>query len=176
MYTYIKSKYWIHWGLSLTAVLLVGVAMTQFAALEVHNLIQIEFAKTADELAQLLQPYSNTTVLYYNTLTDFIFIITYTLLFYYSGRILCDLLEFTRTRWLLLLLLPASLDVAENLLLLEMLSTVPHDYSSFCFFYWAVRLKWLLVIPGMLLALVVLLFQAYVGVDRVYCWWKSSGQ
>lgn len=173
MYTYIQSNFWKHWLASLLLVMGVGMFMLFYPPVQVPDLIAIEFAPSAFDLSRLIQKINYIRPLYYNTLTDFIFIFAYTLLFYFSGRILCDLLEFYQTQWLFLFSLPMLCDMIENFLLIDMLLAIPEDYSAFCFFYWAVRLKWLLVIPGILSALLVLLFQAYVGIDRVYCWWKE---
>ena len=176
MYTYIKSKYWKHWAISLLLMLGIGYAMKNFCCFSVPNLIAIEFAHTAPDLQEMIAPYlkAECNVLNNNTLLDFGFMVGYTLAFYFSGRIICDLLEFRWRKWLFVLLLPFVFDFAENLLLLHSMKNGVSDIN-FTAFYIAVRLKWLLVIPAFLLLITVALYQLYVGIDKIYCRWIEIG-
>lgn len=181
---YIVSRFWKHWTVSLVAFLVLAYVMIQVPYFAVPNLITIEFAPDAEALYLLLTntqhpvpstlyPTSSTLhptpcTLLANTYLDFAFMLAYTALFYFSGRVVYDLLQFHTRKLLFILFLPLFFDVIENLLLLQMLGKAPKDYFSFGTFYYAVRLKWFFAVPGTIVTLLVLFYHLYAGLDRVY--------
>ena len=172
MYTYIKSRYWLHWSISFVLMLAVALLMTQSDYFSVPDLMRIEFASDTGTLFGLIQPYEtgDYNPLYNNTLLDFGYMLAYTLLFYFSGLVLWDLLEFRQRRWLAGLLLPLLFDLVENVLLLQMIGRPPEQYCCFELFAIAVRLKWAFAIPGAILTIIVLMYQMYVAADKLYCY------
>ncbi len=161
---YIKSRFWKHWALSLAAFIILAFIMTRIPFFAVDNLLAIEFAPNAQAFNALI---TDVELVRRNTYIDFGFMLAYTAMFYFSGRVLYDLLQFTTRKLLFVLLLPFLFDAVENLLLLQMLGKAPEDYLSFWTFYYAVRLKWFFVVPGSIVSLMVLLFEVYVGLDRL---------
>lgn len=168
---HIQSRFWKHFVASLVLFALVGYVMTQIPYFGVRTLIAIEFAPDVQIFHALV---ANTHNLQQNTYIDFFFILAYTALFYFSGRVVYDLLQFATQKLLFLLFLPLLFDVIENLLLLQMLDKAPEDYFSFCLFYYAVRLKWLFAIPGTIVVLLVVFYHLYALLDRIYALFKKS--
>ncbi len=162
---YIQPRFWKHWLISLGLTAFLVFIMTKVPSVAVENLLEIEFASDAEELRNLILKAVNLET---NTFIDFLFMIAYTALFYFSGRVVYDLLQFSSRKLLFILFLPLIFDLIENLLLLQMLDKTPADYLSFTTFYYAVRLKWLFAIPGVIVFLVVLIYHLYALLDLIY--------
>lgn len=162
---YIQSRFWKHWLISLGLTTFLAFIMTKIPSVAVGNLLEIEFASDAEALRSLMLLVNNLET---NTYVDFLFMIAYTGLFYFSGRVVYDLLQFSSRKLLFILFFPIIFDLIENLLLLQMLDKSPADYLSFTTFYYAVRLKWLFAIPGVIVFLVVLIYHIYALLDRIY--------
>lgn len=178
MHQFIKATFWKHWLISFALVLGIGVIMVRHKEICVKELMDIEFAPTAAAFFEMVTQYRNGNAnLYNNCMIDFLYMLAYGSLFYYSARILCQLMEIGRSGWALVFLLPTLLDMTENMLMLQMIPEQPSDYFSFSLFYWIVRLKWAAVIPCIAMAIVVLKYQIFVGIDRFYCflWERKSG-
>jgi len=162
---YIKSRFWKHWLASLLASGILVLVLTRISYIEVENLLTIEFASDATVFENLVNTADN---LERNTYIDFLFMIGYTALFYFSGRVVYDLLQFTSRKLLFILFFPLIFDLVENVLLLQMLGKSSVDYLSFSTFYYAVRLKWLFAIPGTIVLIITLFYHLYALLDRIY--------
>ncbi|MES2620451.1 MAG: hypothetical protein V4615_06330, partial [Bacteroidota bacterium] len=103
---------------------------------------------TIHEVEQLVAKYDEEHLqwLRLNTLLDFLFILTYTSLFFFAVKGLLERFAAVPDYRLLLgvVSLPAVLDVVENVFILQFLK---HDFSTSYFevYYWCVHLKWVLV-------------------------------
>jgi hypothetical protein len=162
---HIQSRFRTFWTISFVLFLAVGLAMLLIPEIRVGNLLEIEFAPNMEALKnQITDPQK----LESNTMVDFLFILAYTCLFYCSGRIIYDLLQFKTHKLLFLLFLPGVFDILENILLLQMLHAPQINCFTFCKFYYAVRLKWLFVVPGAITVLLVLLYYLYAALDRIF--------
>lgn len=162
---YIQSRFWKHWLISLGLTVFLIFIMTKLHSVAVRNLLEIEFASNAETFRNLILKVDNLET---NTFIDFLFMIAYTGLFYFSGRVVYDLLQFSSRKLLFVLFFPLIFDVIENLLLLQMLDKTPSEYLNFSIFYYSVRLKWLFAIPGVIVFIVVLIYHIYALLDRIY--------
>jgi predicted acylesterase/phospholipase RssA len=153
-----KSKYWKTWLASLIATLLImgGFYLVYF---NVPGLVQAELAHTTGQLYDALQPTltTNPEIIRRSLYLDFAFIAAYSMLFYFSGKLMNIIGWLTGKRVLLICLLPGILDVIENIMFLQMLGNYSpaYVYPYFNLFHWIVAAKWFLAGCGVLLVLIV---------------------
>jgi hypothetical protein len=120
-------------------------------------IVKIELAPNIEEVQRLLAPFDEPHMewLRQNTRLDFIFILTYTCLFYFAMKGWLERMG----KWnkiLLLAFLPGILDVVENLFILTFLN---RDFATpyFTIYFWVVHLKWAFVTLFVLLSLLYLI-------------------
>lgn len=114
--------------------------------------IKLELAPNIETVQSLLAPYDEAHIqwLRLNTQLDFVFILTYSFVFFFAISWWLD--KFTQTdQWNqipFLAFVPGILDVIENNFILVFLR---HDFGTayFNYYYWCVHIKWGLV-PAML--------------------------
>lgn len=176
MDSYIKSQYWKHWTAAgiITVALLIVFRLPHYY---VGNLLAIEFAADSDTFvtASHIANSEKLQILRNNLYLDFGFIAAYSMLFFFSARILRDLLEFSALKRILMLcLLPGIFDVAENVLTLQLLHHFPDDFCCYNLLFWMVRIKWAFAIPGIILVIIIAGYQFFIGVDNLYCMLKKN--
>lgn len=119
-------------------------------------IVKLELAPTLHDVELLIANYDDEHLqwLRLNTLLDFLFILTYTALFFFAVKGLLDLFGAVPNYLLLLGVasLPGFLDVVENTFILQFLN---RDFSTSYFevYYWCVHFKWVLVAVFILLSL-----------------------
>jgi hypothetical protein len=150
-----KGKFLI----SIVLVLSMGALMLYTESLaggESGIIVKLELVPTLAEAEQLVAKYDDEHLqwLRVNTLLDFVFILTYTALFFFALKGLLDLFGAVPNYLLLLGVasLPGVLDVVENIFILQFLD---RDFSTSYFevYYWCVHVKWTLVVIFILLSL-----------------------
>lgn len=121
--------------------------------------VKLELAPTIQEVEQLVMKYDEEHIqwLRLNTQFDFIFILTYSSLFFLALKSLIERFKKVHQSGLLLgiVFVPGVLDVIENIFILNFLS---RDFSTpyFSIYYWCVHAKWVLVAVFVLIALIQL--------------------
>ena len=126
-------------------------------------IVKLELAQDIDIAQALLAPYDEVHLqwLRLNTQLDFVFILTYSMLFYFALVFWISKIPAAKdwSQVPLLAFIPGLLDVVENLFILRFLN---HDFSTtnFSLYYWCVHIKWglipFLLIPTLgLLALLI---------------------
>ncbi len=126
-------------------------------------IVKLELAQDIDIAQALLAPYDEAHLqwLRLNTQLDFVFILTYSMLFYFAMVFWISKIPAAKdwSQVPLLAFIPGVLDVVENLFILRFLN---HDFSTtnFSLYYWCVHIKWglipFLLIPSLsLLALII---------------------
>ena len=147
------------WLLAFLGTVLMAVLMTVIENLKVTNILKIEFSGSMDAFQHLVQGQEDK--LQANTLLDFLFVVVYTLLFLVSLKVSALSLQTDlKKRYYVICLLPGFFDIIENVSLLDLLDH--RRASSFEWFYTAVRVKWALVIPFILMVLSILLYYALI--------------
>ena len=151
------KKTWIFWLLSL--LLFGAAAFVNTHIFEVGNILQIEFARTEKSLGDCLEKLSAVTPdayrrLLFNTIVDYVFLISYTLVIVLSIRITLNALELKDNKWIYSLgILPGVMDAIENSYLIATALNQRPTISEF--YVIVVRIKWAAAIPFYLLFLVV---------------------
>ncbi|MDO6808833.1 hypothetical protein Q4603_09435 [Zobellia galactanivorans] len=154
------------WAISLLAVAMVLLVFNFDSTYYIPNPLNIQFSANMETFTHLIG--ENSTVLRRHTLLDFFFILLYSFLFLFSVKIFELSLE-AEFKWYYyaLCLVPGLADILENFLLLNMLDdhmTTP----KFCTYYWAVRLKWSVIIAFILMSLTILLYYGLLLWGRTY--------
>ncbi len=152
------KKIWVCWIISLALTLLcIWVNRCQF---RVQQMIPLEFASNADEMHQYIMTIHADhqrcyQVLYWNTIGDYGFLISYSFLTLFSFHIFLDVFQLKIRAWVYVLsFITGLLDAVENYFLLRTASLQQEQFSSI--YYWAVRIKWgFAIIPAMLILMVM---------------------
>lgn len=164
MHSHIKTTYWKHWCCSLLVTAIAGLLFLNKNFL-VKNGIALQFIDNPQLLCQAIQPlgitFSN------NLYLDFLFILCYSALFYFSIRVAAELLELKPGKWMAICLLPALCDAIENCYLLYAANCCSSCKNYWILFY-AARIKWALVLPFIFLAVIILVYQIFVRLDKLY--------
>jgi hypothetical protein len=125
-------------------------------------IIKLELAPNIEAVQNMLAPYdaTHTAWLRLNTQLDFVFILTYSLTFFFAFAYILEGKTWSRLAWLAFV--PGLLDVVENNFILIFLQ---HDYSTpyFAIYYWCVHLKWGLIPVLLLPSLGLLVWLGYRG-------------
>lgn len=152
------KKTWVFWIISLAlTVLCIWVNRTQY---RVEQMIPLEFASNAGEMQHFIitidsEPQRCYEILYHNTLWDYGFLLSYSLLTLFSFKIFLDVFQLKIRAWVYILsFITGLLDAVENYFLLRTGSLQQEQFS--CIYYWAVRIKWgFAIIPVMLILMVI---------------------
>ena len=152
------KKTWVFWIISLALTLLcIWVNRYQF---RVQQMIPLEFASNADEMHQYIMTIHAHhqrcyQVLYWNTIWDYGFLISYSFLTLFSFHIFLDVFQLKIRAWVYILsFITGLLDAVENYFLIRTASLQQEQFS--CIYYWAVRIKWgFAIIPAMLILMVI---------------------
>ncbi|RMA64378.1 hypothetical protein BXY75_1253 [Ulvibacter antarcticus] len=163
-------KYSIGWGVLFTFLLIVGSLFYLLNDYQVDNLMKIQFSNNWNDLQAMLAPYKIET-LKNHVFLDWFFIAVYTLLFLISIKILA--LSIGKSLpWFLYVacFFPGIADVIENYQFLIFVNDLnsEHDIS---WFFWAVRLKWGLLILFILINITITFYYGlylFIGlIDRI---------
>lgn len=158
----------ILWLISLVASATLSILMLKLPKFRA-DIMRIQFSCSAQDLCNAINN-STISTLYRNLCFDFWYILCYTLLFYYSLRVLLVLFKAERFKYMWLCLLPGLFDVAENMFMLPLTSCkdcLTDNIAGFCLFYWAVRLKWLTVVPFAIMTAIIAVYHLLELIDRI---------
>ena len=104
-------------------------------------IVKLELAPTIELAKDLLAPYDEDHLrwLGLNTQLDFVFILTYSVLFFFALNYFLAISKWKPLAFLAFV--PGLLDVIENIFILDFLN---HDFTTqhFAFYYWCVHIKW----------------------------------
>ncbi len=161
----------ILWNIAALCCLLCACAFYYFPEVQVCRILPIEFSDRLEEFHQLVAQEKSIDTLKNHTYLDFFLIVCYSVLFYASFKIFILSIQLQiPPKYLLLCLLPGLFDVVENWALLGLLDqeNVSDDSCCFSIFYWAVRIKWLLIIPFLLMTMAIASYHLIVFVGTQY--------
>lgn len=146
-----------YWSFALLLVMISIFLFNYIEAIKVPNLFNLQFANMDSERFFLEEVDLNQEVLSKNLLFDFGFIVLYTLLFWLSIKIfdLTLLLNLTKKIYYLVLI-PGVFDVIENICLFSLMEKF--TTSFFHVLWWVVRLKWLFLIPFIIINIIIILY------------------
>ncbi|EZH75633.1 hypothetical protein ATO12_02260 [Aquimarina atlantica] len=165
-----KLKFYSNlWKISVVIVLVLGALFAYIPSIQVDNLINIQFSDNLLEFNELVK-----SPLYFktNTYYDFVFIIAYSFLFYYSLRVFEHTLSLTLKPWLFIVcFIPGLFDYIENISGLFLVDLIGNDSGKnasniFYVFYWFVRLKWVFVIFFILMTVTISLYYFVLTIER----------
>jgi hypothetical protein len=164
------KKIWIYWTLFL--LLTVGCIVINRKVFPVPGMLPLEFARSAESMRphimqQGLTASESYRLLKMNTVVDYLFLVAYSLLGWYSLLIVLQVFEVRIKKWMYgLIFITGALDAIENIFLLR---TGIRQQEAYSWLYaWAVRLKWGAAMVLVLLITVVILY----ALTRL---WKSKG-
>ena len=158
------QKTWTYWIISLA--LTVGCIWVNRTQYPVPQMIPLEFASSANQMQHFIStidkdPQRCYDILYHNTLWDYGFLLSYSLLTLFSFNIFLDVFQLRLRNWVYILsFITGLLDAVENYFLLRTASLQQEQFSGI--YYWAVRIKWGFAIIPALLILMVLLYSLIV--------------
>ena len=165
----IRLHYWKHWFASLTAVFVMSVVMMSGPRYNVFAMLKLEFAKSQRQFFDVISFYNYPDALLRTYLMlDFLFIITFTALFFFSLRLIFELAEVRGTKYLLLCMIPGAFDIAEDILMWYMIENDGISDIGFSTFVTVAVIKWMTVIPFIMISLVVLLYQISIRISKIY--------
>lgn len=139
------KKSWLNWFICLVLVIVCQLVSKLY--FPIPQIIKLEFSRSAEIMqtninAISFSPDSSFMILKYNTIVDFGFIAFYTLLAYYSCRIIMAYHNAPVKLWALVLCsITGFFDIIENYFLLK--SAFVHKADFSLIYFWAVRIKWL---------------------------------
>jgi len=128
----------------------------------IAEIVKLEFASSAEQMHKYIlsvgcSPACCYHVLLMNTITDYGFIIGYSLLTLFSLELFLEVFQLPVKPWVYLLAFSTGLfDTLENLFLVKTAVTQHEAFSSF--FFWTVRIKWAIAIVPILLIPMIILY------------------
>ena len=144
------------WFIMLLFVVGIGSAFYWYSDIEVKNIGEIQFSQTLSFFNNNIQMYLNNIKC--NTLYDFVFIISYSVLFYFTYRVFQSSMRISVSKlWIFICLIPGAFDIIENILLLNLLDHLDQRWL-FNTFWFVVRAKWTFVIPFVLINFTILVY------------------
>ncbi|HEX8270465.1 MAG TPA: hypothetical protein VF581_11295 [Flavobacterium sp.] len=148
------------WVLSLTLVLTVFIILLSDVRYDVLAMLKLEFAQSQQYFFQVVNDYNYPdALLKIYIYFDFAFIIAFSGLFYFSIDLISKLRYPKNKLGIPMLgLLPGTLDVIEDVLMLQMLHQDGISNFAFDLFRIVVALKWLVVFPCSAAAIIILLY------------------
>ena len=132
----------------------------------VSHMINLEFSSSAEMMKTNIMsigcsPECCYETLKMNTIVDFGFLISYSLLTFFSIKLLLDVFQVSFKPWMYVLALIAGfLDIIENSFLMMTAMAQKEVYSVV--FFWAVRIKWAFAIIPMLLVPMVIVYGLFL--------------
>jgi hypothetical protein len=155
------KKVWIFWIISLLlAIVFLAVNKYNF---RVNEIVKLEFSPSAQMMhANIMaigcSPGCCYNTLKMNTIIDFGFIVSYSLLTLFSFKLFLDVFQMNSKIWWVYILsfITGCLDIIENFFLLKTAVAQKEEFSFV--FFWAVRIKWAFAIVPLLLIPIVLLY------------------
>lgn len=131
--------------------------MEKKAGLAKRVVLKLEFSHSPATVKELLANANEKALTYLrlNTLMDFVFIVSYSSVFIYAAAIVQGNYRIFESLplWLpLVWALPGVCDCIENIFLLDFLKKDMHE-KQFSLYMTVVRVKWILIVPGIAVAL-----------------------
>ena len=154
------KKVWISWFISFAAALLCTIINIRF--FRVSEMINLEFSTSAEMMRTHIMSIGCSAECCYhtllmNTIVDFGFLVSYSLLTYVSFKLLLDVFQVSFKPWIYILSFTVGfLDIIENCFLLKTAIDQKEAYSDL--FCWVVRIKWGFAIVPLLLVPMVMLY------------------
>ena len=151
---------WICWIVSL--IITMSASLTNRYVYRVEQIIKLEFAPSADSMRTYIEGIDNSSkehsyyILKKNTEIDFIFLIGYTLLTFFSIAILLSVFDVRPSGWVYVIsILPGFFDCLENIVLMSSAIRQREDFSwLYCDI---VRIKWAFaIVPFMVIPIVII--------------------
>ncbi len=154
------------WFLTLLITFGVASVFSWYSHIEVGNIGEIQFSRNLDDFNDNIKLFFDNIKC--NTLYDFAFIITYSVLFYFSYRVFQSSMRIPVNRVLILIcLVPGVLDIIENVLLLNLLNQSDSNWL-FNAFWVVVRAKWTFVIPFVLINFTILIYYLIKFINSLF--------
>jgi hypothetical protein len=162
------KKKWVFWIISLLLTIVCVFINQQYFPMK--EMIKLEFASSPEDMSNHimaigLPPVSCYHILLMNTIVDYGFLVSYSLLTFFSFKLFLDVFQLSVKPWVYFLsFMTGLLDAIENYFLIKTALAQEEIFSPV--FFWAVRIKWaaalipLLLIPIVMLYALLLLFRA----------------
>lgn len=155
------KKIWTYWWLSFG--LLICCLVINYNFFRVPEMIKLEFAPTPEKMTEYILSTLPSSVaesyhtLLYNTITDYAFIASYTLLTFFSFKILLALFDVSTGGWVYIIsVVTGLLDCMENNFLMNAAIRRQEEFSWL--YRDIVRVKWAFAIIPITLIPVVLIY------------------
>ncbi len=158
---------WVNWALYLTVAIASQIVSKLY--FPIPDIIKLEFSSSAAILqdninAISFSPERSYIILKYNTIIDFVFIAAFTLLTYYSAKIMLAYHNYPMKLFMVVLCgVTGFFDIIEDYFLLS--SALEHSANFSLIYFWAVRIKWAFsVIP--IVVIPITIFYGLVNLFR----------
>lgn len=158
------NKTWIYW---LSSFVLTAIcAYINYHCFRIDNMIALEFSDSACTMKHHIMAIADSGhgkyfILQMNTLIDFGFLVSYSLLTFFSFKLVLQVFQVATKPWVYFLsFITGLLDIIENIFLLKTGSSQREYYSDL--FWWVVRIKWAFAIVAILLILIVIIYGAVI--------------
>jgi hypothetical protein len=154
------KKDWIFWMISL--VLVAACIYINRFYFRMDDMIKLEFASTPEGMKKYIMsvgcsPECCYHTLKMNTIVDYGFLISYSLLTLFSFKLFLEVFQLSAKKWWVYALsfIPGVLDAIENYFLLNTALNQQENYSVI--YFWAVRIKWAFaLVPVLLIPMVII--------------------
>ena len=154
------KKTWIYWWLSFGFAL--GCLLINSIFFRVPDIIKLEFAPGPEKMSDYILNIAPTAmesyhILLCNTITDYVFIVAYSLLTFFSFKIMLTLFEVSIGGWVYLIsVVTGLLDCMENNFLMN--AAIRHREEFSWLYFYIVRFKWAFALIPITLIPVVLTY------------------
>lgn len=157
------KKYWYKWLLFLLIATICQVVSKFY--FPIPEIIKLEFSTTAQLMLTNILSIAPTPegcfyILKYNTIIDYVFLISFTLLLFYSCKILLTSFNYPMNSWIIVLCLATGFfDIIENYFLLKSAILNIANFSKI--YFWAVRIKWIFSIVPIIIIPITFIYGLY---------------
>lgn len=157
------KKYWYKWLLFLLIAIICQVVNKFY--FPIPEIIKLEFSTTAELMLTNILSIAPTPercfyILKYNTIIDYVFILAFTFLLFYSFKILLTSFSYRINSWIIILCLATGFfDIIENYFLLKSAILNIANFSQI--FLWAVRIKWIFSIVPIIIIPITFIYVLY---------------
>lgn len=155
------------WLLMLVLTLLFASGFYLIKDIKTDYILEVQFSQYLSEFNTNLG-HVNPEKIKYNTYYDFLFIIIYSLLFYFTYRVFQTSMRISKSKfWIILCFIPGILDIIENLLLLYLLNDNSNNFI-FNVFWFIVRAKWTFVIPFFIINFTIIIYYIIRVINKFF--------
>ncbi|MGJ8665978.1 MAG: hypothetical protein ACSHW7_06420 [Patiriisocius sp.] len=153
------------WGVALLLTIAIGSLFYWYKDAIIPNIMAIQFSSTLEQFnTNISSALPNARL---HTYINFVFIISYSLLFYAAYRVFQTSMRIPFSKLVIVIcFLPGIFDLIENFLFLHLIDNLDSS-KTFSWYWWMVRAKWTLVIPFFMMNITILIYYLVKSINSL---------